>query len=488
MGKKPKQAIALTLEQTERANKMGAGIYGLSYIGFIVLMFAAQDVSVIGLAAMALMFAVCTVFAFTKGKEENTHIKMSVTYLLSYIAVSFTTSAVVYPIVFTAVFALIVYQNVRLVKCGTYATVAVNVICMIIKMVQGATFSEIAVELVSTILFAVFSMYTVLRIYHATKENMDSIQKQTEEAVRVAEQVQKISQDILENFHGITDGMQVITEQASENKVALVDISQASDTNSEQMSHQTDLTQNIYAIVQETQANAERVSGNAQEVYEKVEEGTFLSQDMKQQAGDVSANIQSTYQIIGDLVTQIQGVSSITDAILAISSQTNLLALNASIEAARAGEAGKGFAVVADEIRTLAEQTKNSTEEITGIMNGLIEVANRSVSTMDDCVKGIQLQNSKIDDVNMRFEQTKENVYHLKQMVEGIIDGVNEVSANTAQIVDSVMNVSENTNRVSQLSGDGATGAEMIFDTIQNFANTISQLHKQVEELKNTVL
>ena len=67
----------------------------------------------------------------------------------------------------------------------------------------------------------------------------------------------------------ITDGMHDITEQANENKGALSDISSASSVNSQEMSHQSELTQNIYAIVQETQASAERVQQNAEEVYEK---------------------------------------------------------------------------------------------------------------------------------------------------------------------------------------------------------------------------
>lgn len=487
-GKKQKKAIALTPEQTARSNKLGVGIYGVSLLGWVMIMLITHSVTIVGLAVMAVCYAMTVFWGLTQGQRENTHIKMSFTYLIPFIVVSLTSSVKIYPVVFITVYALIVYQNVRLVAYGTGATVIVNIIDIGMSMMRGQMApDDAASELISTILFGLFSMYTALRIYYATKENMDQIQKQTNEAIQVANHVGAISQDILDNFHIITDGMHNITEQANENKGALSDISSASSVNSEEMNHQSELTQNIYGIVQETQASAERVQQNAQDVYEKVSEGVVLSEDMRTQAQEVSADIKATNQIVTDLVGQIQGVSSITDAILSISSQTNLLALNASIEAARAGEAGKGFAVVADEIRTLAEQTKHSTEEITQIMNQLILVANQSVEKMNRCVEGIQLQNTKIDDVNGSFEQTKKDVGALKTMVDGIIDGVNEVSNNTAQIVNSVVSVSENTNRVFELSGNGVDGAEMIYSTIQEFSDTIGRLHAKVEQLKNTI-
>jgi methyl-accepting chemotaxis protein len=67
----------------------------------------------------------------------------------------------------------------------------------------------------------------------------------------------------------------------------------------------------------------------------------------------------------------IRQIGSVSNAIETIAKHTRLLSLNAAIEAARAGEAGKGFAVVAGEVKSLADETRKATDQISAIIKDL---------------------------------------------------------------------------------------------------------------------
>ena len=86
-----------------------------------------------------------------------------------------------------------------------------------------------------------------------------------------------------------------------------------------------------------------------------------------------AARQQASVLVIGELERQARKIGDITRVVSKISDQTNLLALNAAIEAARAGDHGLGFAVVAEEVRSLAEKSEKSAQEVRRIAETIQE-------------------------------------------------------------------------------------------------------------------
>ena len=87
---------------------------------------------------------------------------------------------------------------------------------------------------------------------------------------------------------------------------------------------------------------------------------------------------------ISGLSKKADSINSFVSTISSISDQTNLLALNAAIEAARAGDAGRGFSVVADEVRSLANSTNNSANEVAQLVKEIIISTASAVASVSD--------------------------------------------------------------------------------------------------------
>ncbi len=227
------------------------------------------------------------------------------------------------------------------------------------------------------------------------------------------------------------------------------------------------------ATVNEVAQNAIQASEAARTADDEARGGMKVVQNAVDQIHKMVQQLNDTSSVLDKLEEESGEIGKVLEVITGIAEQTNLLALNAAIEAARAGEQGRGFAVVADEVRTLAQRTQESTEEIKAIIERLQNQARNAVSSME--------QSSSLASTSV--EQAEQAAAAL----EHIANAVDTISSMNTMIATAAEEQSQVAEDIDQRIVSISDVASKTRDDTQKVVQSTAQIESEVEDLEKLI-
>lgn len=206
------------------------------------------------------------------------------------------------------------------------------------------------------------------------------------------------------------------------------------------------------AAIQEVAGSAQNAATTAAQGIQEVAAGQQVVDDSLAAILKLKQSVELAMGVLHALEAESQSISSVLDVIRGIAEQTNLLALNAAIEAARAGEAGRGFSVVADEVRSLANRTQLSTQEIHLMIERLQSGATEAVVAMNDSHRHAETCSGLGQRAASSLSTIRAAIDQIDQMNVQIAAAVEQQSVVTEQVNQNIVSIRD----LSQCNSDEA--------------------------------
>lgn len=232
--------------------------------------------------------------------------------------------------------------------------------------------------------------------------------------------------------------------------------------------------------IEEVSRNAQQAADAANDANRATKDGKQVLEDTITSINNLADRINTSSNVINRVETDSSAIGSVLDVIRSIAEQTNLLALNAAIEAARAGEQGRGFAVVADEVRSLAQRTQESTQEIQDMIERLQAGAQEAVKSMSE-------GNNEMNRTVERAAEAGDSLIAIATAVELINDMNTQIATATEQQMAVSQEISRNVANISHVAKSSEHSIAEVDQASTQLKDTSNRLTLMVNEFQTEV-
>ena len=280
--------------------------------------------------------------------------------------------------------------------------------------------------------------------------------------------------DLRAQIRAMVEGANVLGTSASEIVAATSQFAASASQSAAAVSETTTTVEEVRQTAQVASQKARLVSDNAQRAAQSAQSGRKSAEDVAAGMNRIRQQMDAIAASMVRLSEQSQSIGQIMASVEDLATQSNLLAVNAAIEAAKAGEHGKGFGVVAQEVKSLAEQSRQATNQVRTILGDVQKATGAAVMATEE--------GGKVVDAGLRqTELAGASIQALSGSVNEAAQAATQIAASSQQQQIGTDQVAGAMESIRQASTQNVASAKQLESAARNL-NELGQRLKQMVE------
>lgn len=287
----------------------------------------------------------------------------------------------------------------------------------------------------------------------------------------------RMTANLRQQMQSLMEGANVLGSAASEIVASSTQLAGGATESATAVSETSTTVEEVRQTAQLASQKAKGVSDNAQRVAQISLHGKKSAEEAAKGMNRIRQQMDSIAQSMVRLSEQGQAIGQIIASVEDLAAQSNLLAVNAAIEAAKAGEHGKGFNVVAQEVKSLAEQSRQATNQVRTILYDIQKATSAAAMATE--------QGSRVvDSGGKQTEAAGESIQSLTGSISEAAQAATQIAASSQQQLVGMDQVATAMENIKQTSAQNVASAKQLEISARNLNDLGRRIKQMVERYK----